>query len=64
VVILLTDGMNNAGTIQPLDAAQIAGELGIRTYTMGVGTNGKALSARGHLPQRPVQVRLCGCGDR
>ncbi|MBK8581658.1 MAG: VWA domain-containing protein [Flavobacteriales bacterium] len=44
VVILLTDGMNNAGTIQPLDAAQIAEELGIRVYTIGVGTNGKALS--------------------
>ena len=44
VVILLTDGMNNAGTIQPFDAAQIAGELGIRTYTVGVGTNGRALS--------------------
>lgn len=44
VVILLTDGMNNAGTIQPLDAAQIAGALGIRVYTIGVGTRGKALS--------------------
>ncbi len=44
VVILLTDGVNNAGTIQPLDAAQIAGELGIRVYTIGVGTRGKALS--------------------
>lgn len=44
VVILLTDGMNNAGTIQPLDAAQIAEELGIRVYTIGVGTRGKALS--------------------
>src|SRR5690606_15968003 len=37
VVILLTDGMNNSGTIQPLDAAQIADELGIRVYTIGVG---------------------------
>ncbi len=44
VVILLTDGMNNAGTIQPLDAAQIAEELGIRVYTIGVGTRGRALS--------------------
>ncbi len=44
VIILLTDGMNNAGTIQPLDAAQIAEELGIRTYTVGVGTRGRALS--------------------
>ncbi len=44
VVILLTDGMNNAGTIQPLDAAQIAEEMGIRVYTIGVGTRGRALS--------------------
>lgn len=44
VIILLTDGMNNAGSIQPLDAAQIAQELGMRVYTIGVGTRGKALS--------------------
>ena len=44
VVILLTDGMNNVGTIQPLDAAQIAEELGIRVYTIGVGSRGRALS--------------------
>lgn len=44
VIILLTDGMNNAGNIQPLDAAQIAEQLGMRVYTIGVGTRGKALS--------------------
>jgi Ca-activated chloride channel family protein len=44
VVILLTDGVNNAGTVQPNDAAQIAEQLGIRVYTIGVGTRGKALS--------------------
>jgi Ca-activated chloride channel family protein len=44
VVILLTDGVNNAGSIQPIDAAQIAATLGIRVYTIGVGTHGKALS--------------------
>ena len=44
VIILLTDGVNNAGTIQPLDAAQIAQQFGIRVYTIGVGTRGKALS--------------------
>lgn len=44
VVILLTDGMNNAGSIQPLDAAQIAEQLGIRVYAIGVGTRGRALS--------------------
>ena len=44
VVILLTDGMNNAGSIQPVDAAQIAQGLGIRVYTIGVGSRGRALS--------------------
>jgi len=44
VVILLTDGVNNAGTIQPIDAAQIARQFGIRVYTIGVGSRGKALS--------------------
>ena len=42
VVILLTDGVNNRGTVQPLDAAMIAEQLGIRVYTIGVGTRGKA----------------------
>lgn len=44
VVILLTDGVSNAGTVQPNDAAQIAEQLGVRVYTIGVGTRGKALS--------------------
>lgn len=44
VVILLTDGVNNAGSVQPIDAAQIAATLGVRVYTIGVGTRGKALS--------------------
>lgn len=39
VVILLTDGSNNMGDISPLTAAQIAHSLGIRVYTIGVGTN-------------------------
>ena len=42
VVILLTDGSNNMGDISPLTAAQIAKSLGIRVYTIGVGTNGVA----------------------
>ena len=39
VVILLTDGSNNRGEISPMTAAQIAKSLGIRVYTIGVGTN-------------------------
>lgn len=42
VVILLTDGVNNSGDIDPLTAAQIAKEFGIRVYTIGVGKNGMA----------------------
>jgi Ca-activated chloride channel family protein len=42
VVILLTDGVNNRGFIDPLTAAGIAQEYGVRVYTVGVGTNGMA----------------------
>jgi Ca-activated chloride channel family protein len=44
VIILLTDGVNNAGYIQPLTAAQIAREFGVKVYTIGVGTEGEALT--------------------
>lgn len=39
VIILLTDGSNNMGDISPMTAAEIAQSLGIRVYTIGVGTN-------------------------
>ncbi len=42
VMILLTDGVNNRGEIDPLTAAQIAQTFGIRIYTVGVGTEGEA----------------------
>ncbi len=42
VVILLTDGVNNMGSIDPITAAQIAEKFGIRVYTVGVGRNGYA----------------------
>lgn len=44
VVILLTDGVNNSGTIAPMTAAEIAKAFDIRVYTIGVGSKGKALS--------------------
>jgi Ca-activated chloride channel homolog len=44
IVILLTDGENNAGYIQPQQAADLAAALGIRVYTVGIGTEGVALS--------------------
>jgi Ca-activated chloride channel family protein len=42
VVILLTDGSNNAGSIPPITAAEIAKQFGVRVYTVGLGTNGFA----------------------
>lgn len=44
VIILLTDGVNNAGFIEPQTAAELAVEYEIKTYTIGLGTNGNALS--------------------
>lgn len=44
VIVLLTDGMNNAGYYDPKDAANMAKALGIRVYTIGVGTMGDALA--------------------
>ena len=44
IVILLTDGVNNAGYINPSMAAQIAQKLGIKVYTIGVGSTGDALT--------------------
>lgn len=42
IMILLTDGVNNAGEIDPVSAAQIAKTFGVRIYTIGVGTKGEA----------------------
>ena len=42
VIILLTDGVNNAGNISPQTAAEIAKKYGIRIYTIGIGRNGMA----------------------
>ncbi|PWG05982.1 vWA domain-containing protein [Polaribacter aquimarinus] len=42
VIILLTDGVNNSGNIDPRTATELATELGIKTYTIGIGTNGMA----------------------
>jgi Ca-activated chloride channel homolog len=42
VIILATDGVNNRGEIQPIDAAEIARTLGVKIYTIGIGTTGTA----------------------
>jgi Ca-activated chloride channel family protein len=42
IIILLTDGVNNAGFIEPETASDIAQQYGIKVYTIGIGTNGTA----------------------
>jgi Ca-activated chloride channel homolog len=42
VIILMTDGVNNMGFIDPLTAGELAQKMGIRVYTIGIGTNGIA----------------------
>jgi Ca-activated chloride channel family protein len=42
VIILLTDGVNNSGNIDPRTATELAKGLGIKVYTIGIGTNGLA----------------------
>ena len=44
IIILLTDGVNNSGFIDPQTASELAVEYGIKTYTIGLGSNGMALS--------------------
>ena len=45
-IILLTDGVHTAGTVNPLQAAQIAGELGVTVHTIGIGSSQTASQAR------------------
>jgi Ca-activated chloride channel family protein len=63
VIILLTDGVNNAGFIEPETASDIAKQYGIKVYTIGIGTNGMAespyaLGANGQLLFRMMQVEI------
>lgn len=50
VIILLTDGVNNSGFIDPKIASELAVEYGIKVYAIGLGTNGMALSPIGINP--------------
>ena len=62
VVILLTDGVNNAGVIEPAQAAELAVEHDIRVYTVGAGTNGIApmpvRRPNGTVRLRPMKVEI------
>lgn len=55
VIILLTDGVNNTGFIDPKIASELAVEYGIKVYTIGLGTNGMAYSPIGILPNGTFQ---------
>ncbi len=52
VVILLSDGMNNAGQVQPRDAARVAEAMGVRVYTIGIGTSTGTVSLQDPLTGR------------
>ncbi|MDD2984985.1 VWA domain-containing protein [Flavobacterium sp.] len=58
VIILLTDGVNNAGFIEPETAADIAREYGIKVYTIGLGTNGMAESPYAYAPNGGFLFRM------
>ena len=55
VIILLTDGVNNSGFIDPRTASELAVEFGIKVYTIGLGSNGLALSPVGMRPNGQFQ---------
>ena len=56
IVILMTDGQNNAGNVDPLTAAQAAQALGVKVYTIGVGKQGMAPMPVGRNPFTGEQV--------
>lgn len=62
IIILLTDGMNNAGKISPAVAAQAAKALDVKIYTIGAGTKGKApypvKDVFGRVSYQPVMVEI------
>ena len=62
VIILLTDGVNNAGKISPLTAAEAAKALGIKVYTIGAGTKGLApypmKDGFGNVVYQPVKIEI------
>lgn len=58
VIILLTDGVNNAGFIEPETAADIAKEYGLKVYTIGIGTNGNAESPYAYAPNGKLLYQM------
>ena len=63
IIILLTDGVNNLGSLDPISAAEIAKAYGIKVYTVGVGTNGMAnfpvaKDTNGNIVFQPQKVEI------
>jgi len=58
VIILLTDGVNNSGFIDPKIASELAAEYKIKTYTIGIGSNGMAKAPIGILPNGSFQYGM------
>jgi Ca-activated chloride channel family protein len=63
IIILLTDGVNNVGSLDPISAAEIAKDYGIKVYTVGVGTNGMAnfpvaKDSNGNIVFQPQKVEI------
>ncbi|MCM8823890.1 MAG: VWA domain-containing protein [Candidatus Omnitrophica bacterium] len=62
IIILLTDGVNNAGKISPIAAANVAKSLGVRIYTIGAGTKGVApypvKDFFGKIVYKPIEVDI------
>ena len=58
VIILLTDGVNNSGFIEPETAADIAKEYGLKVYTIGIGTNGNAESPYAYAPNGKLLYQM------
>jgi Ca-activated chloride channel family protein len=63
IIILLTDGVNNLGSLDPISAVEIAKTYGIKVYTVGVGTNGMAnfpvaKDANGNIVFQPQKVEI------
>src|SRR5690606_652196 len=55
IIILLTDGVNNSGAIEPRTASELALEGGTKTYTIGIGTNSIALTPMAPSPDAQSQ---------
>lgn len=61
-IILLTDGSNNTGVVAPVSAAKVAEEMGVKIYTIGIGTNGMApypvQNPFGRIEYQPQKVEI------